>query len=306
MERTIPREHGARLAVSMLKQTLQEWWEDGASRLAAALSYYTTFAIAPVLILVIAITGAIFGEEAVRGQIEREISSLVGNEAATFVEGMIARAGSEDSAGWASALGILALLFGATGVFVELQNALNIVWDVRAKPGRAITGFVKARMVSFAMVLTIGFVLLVSLALSAAVAALTSSLGRLAFGEAHLARVLSFLGSFVTITLLLAMIFKYLPDVEIRWRDVWVGAAVTSLLFSTGKWLIGLYLGRSAIASTYGAAAALAILLVWIYYSAQIVLLGAEFTQVYARRFGARIVPAPHAVPEGRTAARTR
>jgi len=284
-----------RLAISLLKETIYEWWEDGASRLAAALSYYTAFAIAPLLVLVVAITGALFGEEAVRGQLERELSTLVGSEAAGLIQEMVARAGTEDAAGWASALGIVALLFGATGVFAELQNALNTVWDVEPSPGGGITGFLRTRVLSFAMVLGIGFLLLVSLVLSSVLALVTSSIGRYAFGEAALATVFSFLGSFVTITLLFAMIYKYLPDVRIAWRDVWIGAAATSLLFSAGKWLIGLYLGRSATASTYGAAAALAILLLWVYYSAQIVLLGAEFTQVYARRFGRRIVPDAYA-----------
>jgi membrane protein len=281
-----------RLAISVLKETLYEWWDDGATRLAAALSYYTAFAIAPLLVLVLAVTGALFGEEAVRGQLEREISGLVGPQAASLIEGMVAKAGNEDSAGWASVLGVLALLIGATGVFAELQNALNTVWDVEPKPGRGLAGFLQTRVLSFAMVLGIGFLLLVSLVLSAALAFLTSSIGRYLFdGEAALASVFSFLGSFLTVTLLFAMIYKVLPDVRIDWRDVWVGAAATSFLFSVGKWLIGLYLGKSAIASTYGAAAALAILLVWVYYSAQIVLLGAEFTQVYARRFGKRILP---------------
>jgi membrane protein len=285
-----------RLAISVLKETIYEWWDDGAARLAAALSYYTAFAIAPLLVLVLAVTGALFGEEAVRGQLERELSGLFGPEAASLIEGMVAKAGNDDSAGWASSLGILALLIGATGVFAELQNALNTVWEVEPKPGRGLVGFIQTRLLSFAMVLGIGFLLLVSLVLSAALALLTSSMGQYVFGgEAALARVFSLVGSFVTVTLLFAMIYKLLPDARIHWRDVWVGAAATSLLFSAGKWLIGLYLGRSAIASTYGAAAALAILLVWVYYSAQIMLLGAEFTQVYARRFGKRILPAPHA-----------
>jgi membrane protein len=290
-----------RLAISLLKETVSDWWEDGATRLAAALSYYTAFAIAPLLVLVVAITGALFGEDAIRGQLERELSSLVGPEAARLIEEMVARAGTEDGAGWASALGIVALLFGATGVFSELQNALNTVWDVEPKPGRGIVGFMKTRVLSFAMVLGIGFLLLVSLVLSAVLAVVSSSIGRLAFGEAALATAFSFLGSFITITLLFAMIYKYLPDVRIAWRDVWVGAAVTSFLFSTGKWLIGLYLGRSATVSAYGAAAALAILLLWVYYSAQIVLLGAEFTQVYARRFGRRILPDEDAREAGST-----
>jgi membrane protein len=288
------------VAVSVMKETVFEWWGHEAARLAAALSYYTAFAVAPLLILVIAMVGAIFGEEAVRGQIQRELSSLIGDQAAPLIEGMIAEAGSEEEeAGWASVLGILGLLFGATGVFVELQNALNRMWDVEPKPGRGIRGILATRAMGFAMVLGIGFVLLVSLAVSAAVAALTDRVAVFVGDEGMVAQVLTLFGSFVTTTILFAMIFKYLPDAEIRWRDVWVGAAATSLLFSIGKWAIGLYLGRSALASTYGAAAALAVFLVWIYYSAQILFLGAEFTRVYARHFGGRIVPSPHAVHAG-------
>jgi membrane protein len=287
------------LAVSMGKETVLGWWEHEAARLAAALSYYTAFAVAPLLVLVIAIVGLVFGEDAVRGHLERELSSLIGDQAAPLIQGMIAQAGDKENASWASVVGILGLLVGATGVFVELQNALNTMWEVEPKPGRGIRGILATRAMGFAMVLGIGFLLLVSLAVSAAVAALTDSIATFVGDEGLVAHTLTFLGSFVTITLLFAMIFKYLPDAEIRWRDVWVGAMASSLLFSIGKWAIGLYLGRSALASTYGAAAALAVFLVWIYYSAQIVLLGAEFTQVYARRFGGRVVPSPHAVRAG-------
>jgi membrane protein len=274
-------------AVSLIKETVSEWSSDRASRLAAALAFYTTFSIAPLLVIVIALTSAIFGEEAARGQIERELGSLVGEEAAAFVQGMVARGAQEDSRGFASVLGILALLFGATGAFAELRGALNTVWNVEPKSRNFLAGLFESRLLSFAMVLGVGFLLLVSLVLSAALAALTEFVGRYAgSGEALLFQAAGFVTSFLVVTALFAMIFKFLPDDEIQWKDVWIGASVTALLFSGGKFLIGLYLGRSAVASTYGAAGALAVLLLWVYYSAQILLFGAEFTEVYARRFG--------------------
>jgi len=274
-------------AVSLIKETVSEWSRDRASRHAAALAFYTTFSIAPLLVIVIALTSAVFGEEAARGQIERELGALVGEEAAAFVQGMVARGEQEDSRGFASVLGILALLFGATGAFAELRGSLNTVWDVEPKSRNFLAGLFESRLLSFAMVLGVGFLLLVSLVLSAALAALTESVGRYTGnGEAFLVQVAGFVTSFLVVTALFAMIFKFLPDDEIQWKDVWIGASVTALLFSGGKLLIGLYLGRSAVASTYGAAGALAVLLLWVYYSAQILLLGAEFTQVYARRFG--------------------
>jgi membrane protein len=196
----------------------------------------------------------------------------------------------------ATLIGIVTLLLGATGVFVQLQDALNTIWEVAPKPGRGVLGMVKDRLLSFTMLLGIGFLLLVSLAVSAGLAALSSFLGDLLPGLFEVAKVLDFVISLGVITLLFAMIYKFLPDVKIRWGDVWVGAAVTSLLFTVGKFLIGLYLGYSSAASVYGAAGSLAVLLIWIYYTAQIVLLGAEFTQVYAKRYGSRIVPGADAV----------
>jgi len=278
-------------AASLLKETVSEWSRDRASRLAAALAFYTTFSIAPLLVIVIALTSLVFGEEAVRGQIERELGALVGEEAAAFVQDVIARGRREDSRGWASVVGILALFFGATGAFAELRGALNTVWNVEPENGRFFAGLFESLLRSLAMGLGVGFLLLVSLVVSAARAALTESLGRFAgSGEAVLVSM-SLLTSFLVVTALFAMIFKFLPDAEVQWKDVWIGASVTALLFSGGKLLIGLYLGRSAVASTYGAAGALAVLLLWVYYSAQILLLGAEFTQVYASRFGSHRIP---------------
>jgi membrane protein len=283
-------------ALSLFMETVREWSDDRASRLAAALAFYTTFSIAPLLVIVIALTSVVFGEAAVRGQIERELGSLVGEEAAAFVQDLIVRGRREDSRGWASVFGVLALLFGATGAFAELRGALNTVWDIEPESGNFLAGLLESRLLSFAMVLGVGFLLLVSLVLSAALAALTESLGRFAGSdEAVVVQAAAFVTSFLVVTALFAMIFKFLPDAEIHWKDVWIGASATALLFSGGKLLIGLYLGRSAVSSTYGAAGALAVLLLWVYYSAQILLLGAEFTQVYARRFGSHSLPVePH------------
>ena len=275
----------------LLKEIFSEWSEDKAARLAAALAYYITFSLAPLLLIVIAIVGLLFGEEAVQGRVVEQIQGLVGPDGAQLVQTMLQSTRQSGSNIAATLIGIVTLLLGATGVFVQLQDALNTIWEVAPKPGRGVLGMVKDRLLSFTMLLGIGFLLLVSLAVSAGLAALSSFLGDLLPGLFEVAKVLDFVISLGVITLLFAMIYKFLPDVKIRWGDVWVGAAVTSLLFTVGKFLIGLYLGYSSTASVYGAAGSLAVLLIWIYYTAQIVLLGAEFTQVYAKRYSSRIVP---------------
>jgi membrane protein len=280
----------------LLKEIFSEWSEDKAARLAAALAYYITFSLAPLLLIVIAIVGLLFGEEAVQGRVVEQIQGLVGPDGAQLVQTMLQSTRQSGSNIVATLIGIVTLLLGATGVFVQLQDALNTIWEVAPKPGRGVLGMVKDRLLSFTMLLGIGFLLLVSLAVSAGLAALSSFLGDLLPGLFEVAKVLDFVISLGVITLLFAMIYKFLPDVKIRWGDVWVGAAVTSLLFTVGKFLIGLYLGYSSAASVYGAAGSLAVLLIWIYYTAQIVLLGAEFTQVYAKRYGSRIVPGADAV----------
>jgi membrane protein len=280
----------------LLKEIFSEWSEDKAARLAAALAYYITFSLAPLLLIVIAIVGLLFGQEAVQGRVVEQIQGLVGPDGAQLVQTMLQSTRQSGSNIVATLIGIVTLLLGATGVFVQLQDALNTIWEVAPKPGRGVLGMVKDRLLSFTMLLGIGFLLLVSLAVSAGLAALSSFLGDLLPGLFEVAKVLDFVISLGVITLLFAMIYKFLPDVKIRWGDVWVGAAVTSLLFTVGKFLIGLYLGYSSAASVYGAAGSLAVLLIWIYYTAQIVLLGAEFTQVYAKRYGSRIVPGADAM----------
>lgn len=281
----------------LLKQTFKEWLEDKSSRLAAALAYYTAFSLAPLLIIVIALAGFFFGEEAAVGQIVSQIQGLVGRDGAQLIQTAIENANKPGSNAdlIASLVNIAVLLFAATGVFAQLQDALDTIWEVAPKPGRGIWGFIRKRFLSFTMILGIGFLLLVSLIVSAALAAIANSISGL-LPSVLLWRILNLVISIGVITLLFAMIYKFLPDVKITWGDVWIGAAITALLFTLGKYLIGLYLRNSSFGSTYGAAGSLVIVLAWVYYSAQILFFGAEFTQVYARRYGSRIVPDEHAV----------
>jgi membrane protein len=281
----------------LIKASFKGWQEDGALDLGAALAYYTIFSLAPLLLIVIAVAGLVWGREAVQGQLMGQMQGIVGAQGAEAIQTMVANAGKQGSGVLATILGLATILFGATGVFVQLQSALDRIWNVQPKPGAGIWSFIRTRMISFGMVLGIGFLLLVSLVVTAAVAAVGKWATGLLPGGETLVNILTFVVSFALITLLFAMIYKVLPDVEIAWRDVWIGAAVTALLFTIGKFLIGLYLAHSTVASTYGAAGSLVVLLLWIYYSSQILFLGAEFTQVYATRYGSQIKPSAHAVP---------
>ncbi|HTG34192.1 MAG TPA: YihY/virulence factor BrkB family protein [Thermoanaerobaculia bacterium] len=281
----------------LIKESFKGWKEDGALDLGAALAYYTIFSLAPLMLIVVAVAGLVWGREAVQGQLVGQLQGIVGPQGGQAIQTMVANAGQHGSGMLATILGLVTILFGATGVFVQLQSALNRIWNVEPKPGAGIWSFIRTRMISFGMILGIGFLLLVSLVVTAAVAAAGKwATGMLPGGET-LINILTFAVSFALITLLFAMIYKVLPDVEIGWRDVWIGAAVTALLFTIGKFLIGLYLAHSTVASTYGAAGSLVVLLLWIYYSSQILFLGAEFTEVYATRYGSRIRPSKHAVP---------
>lgn len=284
--------------VSLVKQTISEWSEDKASRLAAALAYYTVFSIPPLLIIAIAIIGRVLGDDAIaRERIADQASGLFGPSAAEAIQTIIENASEPTGSFVATIIGIVILLFGASGVFGELQSAMNTIWEVTPRPDRGIMGTIRDRFFSFTMVLGIGFLLLVSLVISAGLAALDEFLTGLLPEAVILMQVLNFLISFGVFTLLFALIFKVVPDVKVAWGDVWVGAIVTAVLFTLGKLAIGLYLGNSALSSTYGAAGSLVALLVWVYYSAQILFLGAEFTQVYANKYGSRIVAAENAVP---------
>jgi len=272
----------AKSFVELFKISVNRWFEHEPARMGAALSYYTVFSLAPLLVIIIAIAGLIFGREASQGQIVSQISGLVGTEGAKFIETMLESAYKPATGVMAALMGLLTLLFGATGVMVELRDDLNDIWEVKAKPGAAFLGLVRARFSALGMILGIGFLLLVSLAISAWLAAAGKFFGGLMPIPEAVLHAITLVFSFAFITALFALIFKYLPDIRLEWRDVIFGAAVTSLLFSIGKFLIGLYLGKSSIGSAYGAAGSLAVLLVWIYYSAQIVLLGAQFTKVKA------------------------
>jgi membrane protein len=285
----------------LVKETFDEWDRDKASRLAAALAYYTAFSLAPILVISIAIAGMVLGERAAHGEIVAQLEGLVGTEGARLIEQMIAASRKPSQSIPATAVGFAVLVFGATGAFGELQESLNTIWEVKPRPGRGWRGLVRDRLFSLTMVLGTGFLLLVSLVLSAALAGVGAYLNGLLLLPEPLLHVFNLVLSLALVTLLFALIFKVVPDAKIAWRDVWIGAAITALLFTLGKFVIGLYLGKSTIASSFGAAASLAILLIWIYYSAQILFIGAEFTQVYATRFGSRIRPARGAVPVDET-----
>ncbi|MBD2013508.1 YihY/virulence factor BrkB family protein [Microcoleus sp. FACHB-53] len=285
-----------KVIVELLKETFQEWQEDKASRLAAALAYYTAFSIAPLIIIAIAIAAVVFGEEAARGGIDDQLRGLIGQQGAAAVQDMIKNSNKPAEGTIATIISVVLLLFGASGVFGQLQDSLNTIWEVAPKPGRGVMGFIKDRFLSFSMVLGIGFLLLVSLVLSAVLAGLNNVLGGLMPGLSFLWGILNFLISFGVITLLFALIYRVLPDAKIAWGDVWFGAIITALLFTIGKSLIGLYLGNSSVGSTYGAAGSFVVLLLWVNYSAQILFFGAEFTQVYANKYGSHIVPTKNAV----------
>ena len=280
----------------LLRATMSDWYEDRAQRIGAALAYYTIFALAPGLVIVMALAGLMLGPGA-ESQIIGQIRELIGEQGAAAIEATIRSARNETLGATGTALALIPLVFGLWGVFGELQDGLNTIWGVTPKPGRRIRDILKERFWSFAMVVGIGFVLLVSLVLSAWLAAVGTYVGSLLPAPATGLEALNFVISFVVITGSFALIFKLLPDVRIAWRDVWLGAAVTSLFFTVGKFLIGLYLGKSAVASAYGAAGSLVIIVVWVYYSAQILLFGAEFTKVWTKRRGFGFVPEQTAVP---------
>jgi membrane protein len=284
--------------LSLLKKTASEWMEDDAPSLGAALAYYTVFSLAPLMTIAIAIAGFFFGKEAAQGQIFDELRGLLGQEGGKAVEEMVQSANAQPTTGIVAAvISVVILLFGASGVFGQLQASLNRIWGVKPKPGRGVLGIIQDRLLSFGFTLVVGFLLLVSLLLTAGIALMAEWLGGLMPGSETLAQVLNIVISLAMITLLFATIFKFLPDAKIAWRDVWIGAFLTALLFTIGKFALGIYLGKSGVASSYGAAGSLIVLLLWVYYSSQILFFGAEFTQVYANRFGSRVAPAENAVP---------
>ena len=281
----------------LLKETFQEWKEDKVSRLAAALSYYTIFSLPGLLLIVVAVAGFFLGQESVRQDIIGQAATVVGDQGAEAVDTMLSNAGWDKSAGMLAVLvGIVTVIVGATGAFTQLQEALNTVWEVAPAPDAGIWKTIRKRFLSFSLILGIAFLLLVSLVISAALAGLGEYIQGLLPGATSLVQVLNFVISFAVITVLFALMYMYLPDADVAWKDVFVGAALTTLLFAAGKFALGFYLGRSSAASAYGAAGSLVLILLWIYYSAQILLFGAEFTQVYACKYGSRVVPEEDAV----------
>jgi membrane protein len=289
----------------VLKAAFSGWWNDNVPRMGAALAYYTLFSLAPVLIVAIAIAGLAFGPEAVRGEIVGQIEGLVGRGGALAVQAMLEGAARPSSSVPATVIGIITFFLGATGAFLELQTDLDAIWRVKPKSrGSFLRDLVMQRLISFGLVLGFAFLLLTSLVVSAALAAVHTYMGNAFPGVAVLWEALNVIVSLVVITLLFAMIYKVLPDVKLAWSDVWVGALVTAGLFTIGKFLIGLYLGTSAFASSYGAAGSVIVVLLWVYYSSQIILLGAEFTRAYVEQFGPRPPPVEFATKDPKPKAR--
>lgn len=283
----------------LIKAAASSWIDDYAQSMGAALAYYTLFSIAPLLLIVIAIAGQIFGIEAARGEIVGQLQGLMGHQGAEAVQGLLESVRQPAESIVAMMVGGLFLLIGATTVFGELQDTLDRIWRAPKRDKGGIWSLLRARILSFGMIMGIGFLLMVSLVASAALAALGKLWGPLFTGWEILANLIDFFISFAFATTLFAMIYKVMPRVKVAWSDVWIGAAVTALLFTVGKFLIGLYIGRSGLASGFGAAGSLVVVLVWVYYSAQIFLMGAEFTWAYALTFGSRKQqPVPDAAPE--------
>jgi len=272
----------------VIKTAVSGWIDDYAQSMGAALAYYTMFSMAPLLLIVISIAGLVFGDEAARGEIFSQLEGMLGASGALAVQGLLESVRKPSESVTATVFGVVLLLIGATSVFGELQDALDRIWRAPVRAGQS--GWwrlVQARLLSFGMILGIGFLLIVSLVASAALAALQKWWGPV-FSDWAAASIIEVVLSFLVTTVAFAMIYKIVPRVRIHWKDVWIGAATTSLLFTVGKLLIGVYIGRSGIASGFGAAASLVVVLVWVYYSAQIFLLGAEFTRAYAHKFGSR------------------
>lgn len=282
---------------ALLRKTFEEWNEDKVPRLGAALAFYTALSIAPLLVITLRTAAFFFGDEAARGEIERQTRDLIGEQGATAIQAMIENASKPETGLTATILSVATLLFGASGVFGQLQDSLNTIWEVKPKPGRGVVGFLQDRFASFAMVMGIAFLLLVSLVLSAVLSFLGDYFSGTVFAfNLFGGQILNFVVSTGLFTVLFALMFKLLPDAKMAWRDVWLGGAVTAVLFSIGKVIIGLYLGHSSMASAYGVAGSFVVFLVWVYYSAQILFFGAELTQVYANKYGQHVVPTPNAV----------
>jgi membrane protein len=281
---------------TLVKETGKDWQDDNASRLAAALAYYTLLSLAPLLVIIVSVLGFFLGPEAARGRVAGELGTVVGTTAAQGIQSVIASARSPSSGVLGTIIGAVTLFIGASGVFGELQTALDTIWEVAPKPGGGVLGQIKERFLSFSMVLGVAFLLLVSLVLTAILSAVGKVFSGALPGGELVWQIINFAFSIGVITCLFALIFKYIPDAEVEWNDVWLGASVTALLFTLGKFLLGIYLGKAALGSSYGAAGSLVALVVWVYYATQILFFGAEFTQVHARHRGRDIKPSRNAV----------
>lgn len=275
--------------LALLKDSVIAWFDDGCPKLGAALAFYTIFSLAPVLIIAISIAGFVFGPDAAQGHIVAQIQALIGREAAQTVQSMVENAHRSQSGTVATILGFATLLIGATAVFGELQDAFNLIWRSKPKAQNFWLTILISRLLSFSLIIAIGFLMLVSLIASAAITAFAGYLQAVAGATGPFLSLVNSATSFVILAVLFTLLFKILPSAYVAWRDVWLGGLITAVLFGIGKWAIGLYLGNSAIASTYGAAGSLVVLLLWIYYSAQILLFGAEFTRVHATHRNAAV-----------------
>ena len=291
--------HGSSFANSfgLLRQTFSEWLEDKAPQLGAALAYYTVFSLAPLVLVLLAIVGLIFRNNpgGAWNKITEQMSYFLDKSAVEVVQNIAQKAAQPNKSLLATIIGILLALFGASGVFGQLQDALNTIWGVKAKPGGGIWGFLRSRFLSFAMVGGVCFLLLVSLTMESVLKGFSHYVQAVLPGGIVIALAVYWIFDLAVVILLFAIIFKFLPDAKIQWRDVWIGAAMTAIFFAFGKWALGLYLGSGSAASAYGAASSLITLLLWVYYSSQILLFGAEFTQVYACRAGRGVAPDEHA-----------
>ena len=276
-------------AWQLLRQTATEFWTDNAMRLGAALAFYTALSLSPLLLIVISLAGMFLSKEAASGELVNQLKGLVGEEGAKTVQTMIANSQQKDTGIWATVVGLVTLVAGATGVFAQLQDALNTIWDAPEKKSSGIWGAVRDRLLSFSMVCGLAFLLLVSLVVSAGVQALNGTLQRWIPAPVVVIDLVQLALSTLLTFLMFAMIFKVLPHKRPQWSDVWVGAGLTAVLFAIGKYAIGLYIGQTAVSSTYGAAGSFVVLMLWIYYSSLILLFGAEFTQVYAKVQGSGV-----------------
>jgi membrane protein len=285
-----------RESFALFKDAAVAWGQDKGSLLAASLAYYTLFSLAPLLVISVAVAGFVFGEAAVEGQLVGQIEGVVGREIAITIQRIIENAAAVRTSGiLATIIGVVVLFVGASGVFGQLKTALNMIWGISRQPGGGLLSVIKTRFLAFTMVLGIGFLLLLTVAMSVALSALRKYLATLSPALISNLPRLDIIAAMVVITILFAIVFRMLPDAEVAWRDVWLGAIVTALLFALGEYLIGLYLANSSIGSAYGAAGSLVVILVWIYYSAMILMYGAEFTKLYANCYGSKIRPAENA-----------